>query len=127
MQEDTNIDALLCTGSPSLNAAREALIESNRKTIPVGVFDFGESAKTILNEKSINLLFAVDQQQYLQGYIPVMLIALELSTGNIPQFTENIPVTSFLTGPGTLSFLDFFYLLRSETFLVKCCKIFSSS
>ena len=39
--------------------------------------------------------FAIDQQQYLQGYLPVVLLTLYIETGTVPGGGHAIP-----TGPG---------------------------
>jgi simple sugar transport system substrate-binding protein len=66
-----------------------------RSGTKVGTFDVGGSIKLIQSGK---MLFAIDQQQYLQGYLPVvfgMLYATNLNTvGN------GAPV---LTGPGIIN------------------------
>lgn len=56
-----------------------------------------------MEDESVNLLFAVDQQQYLQGYIPVVLITLEVTTQNLllPRpMEDSVDLEAALTGPG---------------------------
>ena len=61
----------------------------------VGTFDVGGSIKLIQAGK---MLFAIDQQQYLQGYLPVVFGVLYVS--NLNTVGNGAPV---LTGPGIIN------------------------
>jgi simple sugar transport system substrate-binding protein len=61
----------------------------------VGTFDVGGSIKEI---KAGRMLFAIDQQQYLQGYLPVVFAVLYVS--NLNTVGNGAPV---LTGPGIIN------------------------
>jgi simple sugar transport system substrate-binding protein len=61
----------------------------------VGTFDVGGSIKQIQAGK---MLFAIDQQQYLQGYLPVVFAALYVT--NLNTVGNGQPV---LTGPGIIN------------------------
>jgi simple sugar transport system substrate-binding protein len=61
----------------------------------VGTFDVGGSIKEI---KAGRMLFAIDQQQYLQGYLPVVFGVLFVS--NLNTVGNGAPV---LTGPGIIN------------------------
>jgi simple sugar transport system substrate-binding protein len=61
----------------------------------VGTFDVGGAIKQIQAGK---MLFAIDQQQYLQGYLPVVLAALYVT--NLNTVGNGQPV---LTGPGIIN------------------------
>jgi simple sugar transport system substrate-binding protein len=61
----------------------------------VGTFDVGGSIKYIQSGK---MLFAIDQQQYLQGYLPVVFGVLFVS--NLNTVGNGAPV---LTGPGIIN------------------------
>lgn len=61
----------------------------------VGTFDVGGSIKYIQSGK---MLFAIDQQQYLQGYLPVVFAVLYVS--NLNTVGNGAPV---LTGPGIIN------------------------
>ena len=61
----------------------------------VGTFDVGGSIKLIQSGK---MLFAIDQQQYLQGYLPVVFAMLYAS--NLNTVGNGAPV---LTGPGIIN------------------------
>jgi simple sugar transport system substrate-binding protein len=60
-----------------------------------GTFDVGGSIKEIQKGR---MLFAIDQQQYLQGYLPVVFAALYVS--NLNTVGNGAPV---LTGPGIIN------------------------
>jgi len=61
----------------------------------VGTFDVGGAIKLIRSGK---MLFAIDQQQYLQGYLPVVFAALYVT--NLNTIGNGAPV---LTGPGIIN------------------------
>src|SRR6476620_303800 len=60
-----------------------------------GTFDVGGSIKEILKGR---MLFAIDQQQYLQGYLPVVFAVLYVT--NLNTVGNRQPV---LTGPGIIN------------------------
>jgi simple sugar transport system substrate-binding protein len=61
----------------------------------IGTFDVGGSIKEIQQGK---MLFAIDQQQYLQGYLPVVFAVLYVT--NLNTVGNGAPV---LTGPGIIN------------------------
>lgn len=63
--------------------------------VKVGTFDVGDSIKYIQSGK---MLFAIDQQQYLQGYLPVVFGMLFVT--NLNTVGNGAPV---LTGPGIIN------------------------
>jgi simple sugar transport system substrate-binding protein len=65
------------------------------KGTKVGTFDVGGSIKEI---QAGRMLFAIDQQQYLQGYLPVVFAVLFVS--NLNTVGNGAPV---LTGPGIIN------------------------
>ena len=65
------------------------------KGAKVGTFDVGGSIKEIQAGK---MLFAIDQQQYLQGYLPVVFAMLYVT--NLNTVGNGAPV---LTGPGIIN------------------------
>jgi simple sugar transport system substrate-binding protein len=65
------------------------------KGTKVGTFDVGGSIKEI---QAGRMLFAIDQQQYLQGYLPVVFAALFVT--NLNTVGNGAPV---LTGPGIIN------------------------
>jgi simple sugar transport system substrate-binding protein len=65
------------------------------KGTKVGTFDVGGSIKEIQKGR---MLFAIDQQQYLQGYLPVVFAVLFVT--NLNTVGNGAPV---LTGPGIIN------------------------
>ncbi|MDM8527321.1 sugar ABC transporter substrate-binding protein [Anaerolineales bacterium HSG24] len=88
----STVDGILTGGSIGI-AALKSLKEKNMlDKVTLATFDLSpEIIEAIQNEE---ILFAVDQQQYLQGYLPVMLLHLYLSNGHVP-VNDVTP-----TGPG---------------------------
>jgi simple sugar transport system substrate-binding protein len=70
-------------------------ISSVPKGTKIGTFDVGGSIKEIQGGR---MLFAIDQQQYLQGYLPVAFAVLFVT--NLNTVGNGAPV---LTGPGIIN------------------------
>jgi simple sugar transport system substrate-binding protein len=89
---DPSINGVLATGPhpcmPALEAIREAGMEGK---VNVGCFDLIPDIIAAL--KDGRLAYAVDQQQYLQGYLPVMALDLYTKYGLVP-------ANDILSGPG---------------------------
>ncbi|WP_155892061.1 substrate-binding domain-containing protein [Conexibacter woesei] len=83
-------DAVLAMNSTSGVAAAKALPRSSRVT--VATFDLGPDVLRAV--KAGRIAFAVDQQAYLQGYLPVVLLTERARYGLFPAQGDVIP-----TGP----------------------------
>jgi simple sugar transport system substrate-binding protein len=70
-------------------------ISSVRRGTKIGTFDLGGAVKEI---QAGRMLFAIDQQQYLQGYLPVVFAVLYRT--NLNTVGNGAPV---LTGPGIVN------------------------
>jgi simple sugar transport system substrate-binding protein len=70
-------------------------IDVVKKGAKIGTFDVGGAIKQIRAGK---MLFAIDQQQYLQGYLPVVFGMLYVT--NLNTIGNGVPV---LTGPGVIN------------------------
>lgn len=78
------------TGSAPALAALEA--EGKLGEIPLATFDL--SPEVLEAVRDGNMLFAIDQQQYIQGYLPIVLLTL---------YNENLNTIAndvLMTGPG---------------------------
>jgi simple sugar transport system substrate-binding protein len=64
-------------GEPSVAAVKEAGSKAN-------VASFDLSASFLKSIVAGEAAFAIDQQQYLQGYLPVVFLALNAKSGLIP-------------------------------------------
>jgi simple sugar transport system substrate-binding protein len=78
------------TGAAPAMAALESLGQTG--TIPLATFDLSPEVLQAIVDG--NVLFAIDQQQYLQGYLPIVLLTLNAENLN----TVANPV--IMTGPG---------------------------
>jgi len=92
LQADPSIDAVLGEGPVAGVEAVAAVKTANSKAM-IGNFDL--SGDIIQNIKDGKILFAIDQQQYLQGYLPVVLMFLQATNANTAG--GGLPI---LTGPG---------------------------
>jgi simple sugar transport system substrate-binding protein len=89
---DKSIDSVLALNPQVGIAARDA-VSGARSNAKVATFDL--SGDVISAIQKGEMLFAVDQQQYVQGYLPVVLLYLNTINANITGGGQPI-----LTGPG---------------------------
>jgi simple sugar transport system substrate-binding protein len=92
LQADKSIDAVLSLNT-DITAVLPDAIAAARSKAKLATFDL--SGPVIAGVKSGKILFAIDQQQYAQGYLPVVL--LYLNKTNLNTIGGGLPV---LTGPG---------------------------
>jgi simple sugar transport system substrate-binding protein len=92
LQANPDIDAILGTGPIVAKSAIGASQTAGRTTI-IGGFDITPDLISAI--KSGDLAFTVDQQQYLQGYLPIVLMYLQAT--NLNTAGGGLPI---LTGPG---------------------------
>jgi simple sugar transport system substrate-binding protein len=89
---DKTIDGVLALNTTIAIAARDAA-KAAAATVKIATFDLSPDVLTAL--QSGDLLFAIDQQQYLQGYMPVVLLSLYKTNLNV--LGGGLPI---YTGPG---------------------------
>jgi simple sugar transport system substrate-binding protein len=89
---DPSIDGILTLNSAVGVAAAQAAAEAGSDA-QIGTFDVSADVTSLIEDGSI--LFAVDQQPYLQGYLPVSFFELFYTNGNVVGGSQ--PVYS---GPG---------------------------
>lgn len=89
---DGDIDAVLGVGPNVAVAAVDACRQAGRDCF-IGGFDISEDVISAIDAGDIN--FTVDQQQYLQGFLPIVLLYLEVT--NLNTAGGGLPI---LTGPG---------------------------
>jgi simple sugar transport system substrate-binding protein len=92
LQSDTTIDAVLALNSAVAAVAVDSVADAGSDA-QVATFDLNQDVITGIQDGSI--AFAVDQQQYEQGYLPVVM--LKLYADNLNTVGGGQPV---LTGPG---------------------------
>jgi len=89
---DSSIDAIL-TLNPNIADAAMQAIEAAGTDVKLATFDLSPDVLEAI--EAGKMMFAIDQQQYLQGYLPVVF--LYLYSTNLNTVGGGLPV---LTGPG---------------------------
>ena len=93
LASNPSIDGLLSLGPTSVLPALKALEELNlQKDVRLATFDLSPEVLNAIQEG--RMIFAIDQQQYLQGYLPVVLLTLYITNMNMPAYDV------LNTGPG---------------------------
>jgi len=91
---DDTIDGILTLGPTGADPALAALEASGRAgSVSIATFDLSENVLTALGDGT--MLFAIDQQQYLQGYLGVLIVTQFAQYGLLPGGGGPI-----FTGPG---------------------------
>ncbi len=111
LQHDTSIDGILTLGPTGATPTIKALQDLNKLgQIKLATFDLSSDVLNAI--KNGQMLFAIDQQQYLQGYLPIVLLTLYktnlntiandvLQTGPGFVTSENVSQVIQLTAQGT--------------------------
>jgi len=90
---DPSIDGVLTLATAGAEPTLQAIQEVGRAgEIPFGTFDLSPRVLEAILDGTMG--FALDQQQYLQGYLPIVFLTKYLETGAIPGGGQTIP-----TGP----------------------------
>lgn len=92
LDADPDVDGVLTLNPGVAISARDAIAEATTDPT-LGTFDLNEDVVSAIENEEI--VFAIDQQQYLQGYLPVAF--LKLYQENLNTVGGGLPV---LTGPG---------------------------
>jgi simple sugar transport system substrate-binding protein len=92
LQADKSYDQVIAL-NPDIAEAAKAAIKGASSSAKLATFDL--SPDVIKDIQAGNIEFAVDQQQYLQGYLPIVF--LKLYKENLNTVGGGLPV---LTGPG---------------------------
>lgn len=93
LQRDSSIDGILTLGPTGATPTIKALQDLNKTgQIKLATFDLSSDVLTAI--KNNQMLFAIDQQQYLQGYLPIVLLTLYRT--NLNTIANDV----LLTGPG---------------------------
>ena len=94
LSADDTIDGVLTLGPTGADPALAALEASGRAgSVQIATFDLSENVLSALSEGT--MLFAIDQQQYLQGYLGVLIVTQFAQYGLLPGGGGPI-----FTGPG---------------------------
>src|SRR6266446_43755 len=93
LQHDPTIDGILTLGPTGATPTIKALQDLNKLgQIKLATFDLSSDVLNAI--KAGQMLFAIDQQQYLQGYLPIVLLTLYKTNLN------TIANSILQTGPG---------------------------
>jgi simple sugar transport system substrate-binding protein len=93
LQHDPSIDGILTLGPTGATPAIKALQSLNKLgQIKLATFDLSSDVLNAI--KAGQMLFAIDQQQYLQGYLPIVLLTLYKT--NLNTISNDV----LQTGPG---------------------------
>jgi simple sugar transport system substrate-binding protein len=92
LQADKSYDAVI-TLNPDIAVAAVAAVKGASSSAKIATFDITPPVLKDINAGTV--LFAVDQQQYLQGYLPIVFLKLYKQNANT--VGGGLPV---LTGPG---------------------------
>jgi len=94
LSSDDTIDGILTLGPTGADPALAALEAAGLVgEVQIATFDLSENVLNAINDG--NMLFAIDQQQYLQGYLGVLIVTQYAQYGLLPGGGQPI-----LTGPG---------------------------
>ena len=92
LQSNDAIDSILTLGPTGAAPALAALEEMGLSDVKLATFDL--SPEVLDAVEAGTMLFAIDQQQYLQGYLPIVMLTL---------YKENLNTVAndvIMTGPG---------------------------
>jgi simple sugar transport system substrate-binding protein len=93
LQQNPDVEGILALGPTGAEPALQALQQSGKVgKVKFGTFDLSPTVLQALEKKEMD--FAIDQQQFLQGYLPVVFLANYVKYGLLVA-TDSIP-----TGPG---------------------------
>jgi simple sugar transport system substrate-binding protein len=94
LQSDPTTDGILTLG-PSVAAPALAAVAASGKTIHLATFDLSADVLTAIKDGKMD--FAIDQQQFLQGYLPIVILTNYAETRNLP---TGDGTGLIMTGPG---------------------------
>ncbi|HXF71118.1 MAG TPA: sugar ABC transporter substrate-binding protein [Actinomycetota bacterium] len=93
LEADPDIDGIVTLNPDMATASALPAIQETGRDVALATFDLGPDVLTAL--EAGDMLFAVDAQPYLQGYLPVLMLVLNLENLNTIGGGQAI-----LTGPG---------------------------
>ena len=94
LASDATVDGILTLG-PSVAGPALAAVAASGKTVNLATFDLSADVLTAI--KDGKMLFAIDQQQFLQGYLPIVILTNYAETKNLPTGNGQGLI---MTGPG---------------------------
>jgi simple sugar transport system substrate-binding protein len=96
LQQHQEVDGILALGPVAATPTLKAVIDVNElDKIKLCTFDISREVLEALSKKQMS--FAVDQQQWLQGYLPVIFLANYATHGAVPKNDLILTGPSFVT------------------------------
>jgi simple sugar transport system substrate-binding protein len=93
LESDPDIDGVMTLNPDMATTAALPAIQEVGRDVSLATFDLGTEVLQGIMDGTI--LFAVDQQQYMQGYLPIVFLKLNVENLNTPGGGQPV-----LTGPG---------------------------
>jgi simple sugar transport system substrate-binding protein len=84
LSSDPSVDTILALGAGTAGEPTVEAVKESGKTGAVRVATFDLSPNFLKAVAAGDAAFAIDQQQYLQGYLPVVFLALNAKHGLVP-------------------------------------------
>ena len=81
LEADPDIDAVFALNADIATGSAEPAVDAVGRDITVGTVDL--SADAVQDIKDGKMAFAIDQQQYAQGYLPIVLLYLNKINGHV--------------------------------------------
>jgi simple sugar transport system substrate-binding protein len=105
LQRQPDTDGMMALGADGAEPALQA-IDKGGKTgkIKFGTFDLSPAILQALSEKRMD--FAIDQQQWLQGYLPVVFLANYVRYGALPASDSLLTGPAFVTPDNARQVID---------------------
>lgn len=94
LASDATIDGILTLG-PSVAAPALAAVAASGREVHLATFDLSADVLTAIKDGKMD--FAIDQQQFLQGYLPIVILTNYAETRNLPTGNGQGLI---MTGPG---------------------------
>jgi simple sugar transport system substrate-binding protein len=94
LASDPTVDGILTLG-PSVAGPALAAVTASGKTVHLATFDLSADVLTAIKDGKMD--FAIDQQQFLQGYLPIVILTNYAETKNLP---TGDGTGLIMTGPG---------------------------
>jgi simple sugar transport system substrate-binding protein len=105
LQKVQDLDAMMALGADGAEPALQALEKMGKSgKIRFGTFDLSPAVLQALVKKQMD--FALDQQQWLQGYLPVVFLANYARYGLLPQSDSVLTGPAFVTPENAQQVID---------------------
>jgi simple sugar transport system substrate-binding protein len=100
-----DVDGVFALGPSGARAALGAVQQSNRLgNVKIATFDLSPEVLAAIRDGQI--AFAIDQQQYLQGYLPIVLLEKYVAYGLLPAAAAIPTGPSFVTRENAAAVID---------------------